>query len=421
MNTVKRYKQYKLDNGLVVALQNTPTETIAGRLNVWHGALNEMEGEEGLVHFVEHVILDGSRKYSFEQALRIIDSFGFFNAETQLDKTIFPVDLLSEDIELYLDFISDAVFHPSFHLEKVEQERQRIIREISDNEGYPAFEDLRITNEAYYGKNSQYTYYIGGKEEVIRNSTIDDLRRVHRRGYHPNNMNLILVGGLPRNIEELIEKYFGHIHIRGGERVTFIPNKPLTEKTIFHTYAPDLYNKQNPEESSAALYIKIYAPTKLTDDEISFAVLDSILGGGWKSLLFQEISQKKGLAYYIKSSYNREHNQGILKIRSDIHANRLEETINSIFEQLSFLKNNLVSQEEIDRIKKKTKYYFAKHFETNEGRGSLIEMEMKCYNYGYIMSELDKVTPKRILEVANKYLPDRDGNYVLLLRDPLKK
>jgi len=46
---------------------------------------------------------------------------------------------------------------------------------------------------------------------------------------------------------------------------------------------------------------------------------------------------------------------------------------------------------------------------------------MKCYNYGYIMSELDKVTPKRILEVANKYLPDRDGNYVLLLRDPLKK
>src|SRR3989338_11364605 len=127
------YREFRLDNGLLVAFQETPTQTIAGRLRVWHGALNERPDEKGTAHFLEHTLMTGgSRKYAPEEADVISGKFVEFNALTELDKTLFPVDMLAEDAPLFLEYISDAVFDPRFETTRVEEERQRVLRETAD-------------------------------------------------------------------------------------------------------------------------------------------------------------------------------------------------------------------------------------------------------------------------------------------------
>ena len=100
------YREFRLDNGLFVALQETPTQTVSGRLRVWHGALNEHPGEEGLAHFLEHTLMTGgSQKYDPEKADQIRGTFGSFNAYTGLERTFFPVDMLAEDSQLFLEYV----------------------------------------------------------------------------------------------------------------------------------------------------------------------------------------------------------------------------------------------------------------------------------------------------------------------------
>jgi zinc protease len=361
------YEIYTLDNGLKVALEKKPTETINGTLRVFHGALHEKKGEEGLAHFLEHtLIMGGSEKYDTKETENIWNSFGFSNAYTSLDETTFPVDIINNDLELYLDFISNAVFKPKFDNQKVEQEKYIVLRESSDNKSKPDYVDNKKFIKALYGKNSPLDYSILGKDEVVESTTRNELQKFHSRGYHPNNMDFVLVGGLPKNIKKLVEKYFGDYKPGPGKKFEFPKNSPLTKKSKNHSYAPELINKDHPEASSATLSMAFFAPTKKEKDEYSIEILNEILGG-------------------------------------------------------SELKENLQDEKIIERIKKRKVYNCLKLLGTNEGRSKIIHFviddDLTTEKY---LTKINEITPENIREAAIKYLPDKNGNYVLLLRDPLK-
>ena len=92
------YKQYELENGLVVALQNTPTQTVATKLRVNYGSSHEREGEEGMAHFLEHCLVSGgSKKHDPAKADEIRGSFAMFNAFTNIDRTFFVGEMLEGD------------------------------------------------------------------------------------------------------------------------------------------------------------------------------------------------------------------------------------------------------------------------------------------------------------------------------------
>lgn len=116
--------------------------------------------------------------------------------------------MLAEDCSTYLNYVSDVVSNPLFDSSKIEEERKRVLREIS-NEMSDSTRPTRIAySEAFFGKNSSRLYYTLGKKSVIESATAQDLKKFHKRGYVPNNMDLILVGALPENIDELIEETF---------------------------------------------------------------------------------------------------------------------------------------------------------------------------------------------------------------------
>ena len=148
---IEGYRQYKLDNGLVVALQDTPTQTIVTKLRVNQGSSHEKEGEEGMAHFLEHcLVTGGSEKFDPLTADQIRTSFGYSNAMTNIGRTITIGQMLSEDLEAWLDYTSNHIFKPRFDQERVDGERERVLREISDNKSSPTHIDNVKLNKLFY-------------------------------------------------------------------------------------------------------------------------------------------------------------------------------------------------------------------------------------------------------------------------------
>ncbi len=419
------YREFTLDNGLVVALQNTPTQTISGRLRVFHGGLHERKGEEGLAHFLEHTIMSGGgRKYSPAEAEQIMSTFGAINAGTNYSATSFPISMLAQDLESYLDFISDVVFQPRFDFQKVEQERQRVLREVADKKSNPAFQDVRDFEEALYGPDSPHTYFVLGKEEVISKATPQDLRTFHERGYNPNNMDLILVGALPENAHELIIKYFGQETRGPGSKYNFVQNPELNRKVLLHRLAPELYNNQDPNSSSADFNMGFVAPPEEANDSYAVWMLVNILGYGGNSRLFKRVSQEMGLAYSLGSCYTCANKAGVIEIGGRIQALKADDAIDAVFKEIDLLKSKLIDLDELNVLRKQSMYHLAVLFETNQSHADAIQNKWDLGRTPELqLQKMNELTPEMIQDAANKYFPTsrEEGNYILLLRDPLKK
>lgn len=424
------YKEYKLPNGLFVALKKTPTHTIYANLIVHHSALDEQKGEEGLAHFLEHALIGGgSLNYTPEKSLKTRDIFTYkadkktgFNPYTLLDKTVFPIDSLKDDLDLYLDLISDMVFNPRFDNAKVEKERPIVLKECTDEKKDPAFKEKRAFANVMFEKGSPYLYQIGGKEEVITKATIDDLKKFYSKGYNAGNMDLIIAGALPDNIEGLIEAKFGDKPAGKRRHFEFPGNQQLDKGIVIYTPAIERYNSKNPQASMAHLGIGLAAPPDTEEDSCATRILIKILGGDTNSRLTKYISDELDLACSIASRYDGSNKKGVIQIGANVRAITIPESITAIFEIMSGLQEELVGADEFNRCKRNAIYTIAKTFEEN--RGQVYAIEKKLYE-GVIMEDyltkMKAVTPEQVREAANKYLAksQKDRKYVLMLRDPL--
>jgi zinc protease len=189
-----------------------------------------------------------------------------------------------------------------------------------------------------------------------------------------------------------------------------------------HMSSPELMNKTNSENINVGLTIALKAPNDLNKYTFATMVLAKHLGGGRGSLLFKELSENKGLTYSIGSSYTSSTGHGIINIQTSVQTNKQEEAIDSIFSQIAATKSKKCETHELNRIKKKLLFEVSREMETNNGQ--MREIQMYFDMNETLESYLDKinaVTSKDVLEVANKYLPEKNGNYVLLIKDSLKK
>ncbi|MBI2667603.1 insulinase family protein [Candidatus Woesearchaeota archaeon] len=417
------YKEYKLDNGLVIALQNTPTQTVAAKLRVNYGSSHERDGEEGMAHFLEHcLVTGGSEKFDPLTADKIRGSFGYFNACTNIGRTFFVGNMLSEDIFLWIDYNSDHLFNPLFNEERVNGERERVLREISDIKTSPKYPATIEFNSLFYRRHP-FGKPTMGKEDVIKSATLEDIKRFHRKGYHPNNIDLIVVGGLPGDIEGIINKHFGSLPIGENTRRSFPRLEPLSDKVVLHRPAPGNFNFDNPNESSAQILLSFMGVVDGHEDEYAIRTMGQILGSGTDSLLYQNLGLKRGLAYSTDVTIDSSYNTGKLSIESHVPANRIDEAIDALFEVMGEIKTQKVSSKNVDRVRRSVKYNLANAFESNEGLVSAIELKLdEGLTPKEVIERYDEVSPERVMEVANKYLPDKEnGKYILYIRDPLKK
>lgn len=411
------YREYKLSNGLVVALKNTSTKTIASKFRMNYSSFHEKIGEEGFAHFLEHCLVTaGSGKYNPNETEDMRNSFGKFDAYTALGRVCFESKMLSEDFEKWLDFVSQHAFFPRFDEEKVNGERGRVLREISDQKSNPSYLANREFNNLFYNDHP-LSRIILGNENTIGNVEIDKLKKFHSRGFYPNNADLIFVGAIPKDYENLIQKYFGNISSGENMRVTFPDLSPLLKKIIVHRSANQYLNVENPAESSAQISMMFNGPKISNPDTYALGSLIDILN----VRLFRNLGQKKGLAYSSHAFYGQNYQAVSLGINASVPSKKLEESISAIFEEINILKKDKVEEKDLQRIKRDAKYRITQRLDSNQGYLALIESALdKDPSSETVLEGYEAVTPSMVLEVANKYLPDRsDGKYLLYIQDPL--
>ncbi len=418
-----RYQEYRLDNGLVVVLKNTPTETIAAKLRVHYGPIDEKAGEEGVAHFLEHCIAGGgSEKYNLKAADEVTGLFGYYNAFTDEGKTWFEANMLKEYLETWMDFISSHMFKPKLDKKRFNEERERVLREIADLKSDPSFSIHRELDSKFY-RGHPKGVFIAGKEEIIKNMDMKGLMDFYSRGYYPNNMDLIIAGGLPKNIERQVENYFGCAPPGKNTRKKFPEIKPLNGKNILHTSAPELLNVDFPDETSSVISLSCLAPKIDHDDRYSFEIMNQLLGGTSGSLLHKKVSLEKGLAYSVNTMYEASYNVGELDLAMLVPAKKIDESIDAVFGEIRKIKTGTADKKDIENVKRAVKYEIVRLIESNSGNIMIIEEKLdNGLTPESLIDGFNKVDQREIMEIANKYLPDREnGNYVLGIRDPLKK
>lgn len=309
------YQTHILKNGLKIIHQQAVSRAAWCGLIIGVGSRDEREGEEGIAHFIEHVIFKGTeRRKAFHILSRIEDVGGELNAYTTKEDTCIYASFLKEDYERALELFADIVFHSVFPAKEIEKEKEVVIDEINsykDSPGeliYDDFEELIYDGYAI-GRN------ILGNEAAVKGLTREDLLRFVRRNYHPGRMVVSSVGDIPFDrLVRLVERYFGEVE---GEEEPLVRVKPEVYVPRRKVVERETYQNHCVLGSVAYDYMQ--------DKRLALSLLVNILGGtGMNSRLYLNIRERYGLAYNIEAAYTPYSDTGIFTVYFGCDAEDLE-------------------------------------------------------------------------------------------------
>lgn len=362
----------KYENGLrLVVKQMEGLMSVTMGIIVGTGAGNETDSEDGISHFIEHMQFKGTEK---RNAFEISDSFDRIgaqvNAYTSKDSTVYYTKCTSDHTATAFEVLADLFLNATYDKEEMKREKGVICEEISMNEDSPEDLCLDVLANAFYGKN-HYGRNILGPASNVNGFTIEKVNAYKEKWYRPENIVISFAGGVDfETAQSLVETYFSAL-----EKGTF----GRVEKKIEYAHL-SLVKKKPIEQTHLAIgYPSISRSHELADAVQAMSV---ILGGNMSSRLFQEVREKRGLAYSVYSYLSLYDECGSLNIYAGVNpANALQAyaAINAVVDDL---RKNGISEAEFLRSREQMK---ANMFFSNESTSSQMIL------YGKYMLQNDKI------------------------------
>lgn len=312
------YQTHILKNGLKVIHQQTVGKAAWCGLIIGVGSRDELPGEEGIAHFIEHVIFKGTEKRKAYHVLsRIEDVGGEMNAYTSKEDTCLYASFLSEDYERVLELFSDIVFHSVFPEKEIGKEKEVVADEINsyrDNPGEAIFDDFEelIYRGYSIGRN------ILGSEAAVKSLRRSDILAFVRRNYQPGRMVISSVGDIPfERLVRLVERYYGEI---------------VSEGTPLSRQKPELYVPETMvvEKDTCQNHCVLgnVAYDYMQDRRLALSLLVNMLGGeGMNSRLNLSIREKHGLAYNVEAAYVPYSDTGVFTVYFGCDAEDLDKCL----------------------------------------------------------------------------------------------
>lgn len=401
-----------LENGLTVLTEYMPSVRSVS-IGIWlrTGSRAESEADNGITHFLEHMVFKGTRKRSAEEIARSADSIGgHLDAFTAKECTSFSIKVLDEHLPRAFDVLADLVKDPLLRDEHINKESQVIQEEIKMVEDTP--DDLvhELFTESYW-RNHALGRPILGTRETVRSFNRARLFRYFRRHYTPGNMLVTAAGHLEhRCVLGLTKKQFGSA-----------PAGPPSPAAKAPVASPGirLRHKKNLEQ----VHICVGAPAYPLAHPRRFAcyVLNTILGGGMSSRLFQNVREKRGLAYAVFSGLNTYRDAGCLNVYAGTSTANARTVVQLIVEEFARLKSQPLTGEELRRTKDYLKGSTLLGLESTTSRMSnLARQEMyfgRHFSMDEIAREVEAVTAEDVLGVAQDLL--EPGRIALTVLGPL--
>jgi predicted Zn-dependent peptidase len=365
-------------------------------IGVWvrTGSRHERPEQNGISHFIEHMVFKGTTTRSAEDIARSVDSVGgHLDAFTAKEMISFSCKVLDEHLPLAFDVLSDLVLHPVFAEDDIRKEQGVVLEELKMDEDNPDFLVHEIFSSNFW-KDHPLGKPIIGSKKTIQSFGREMLRDYYDRAYTPSNILITAAGRIDHDrLMRLAGQAFGAL----DRRPAALPDpKPSTHAIIALRDKPALEQ----------VHMCMGVPSYPLAHERRYAtyVLNTLLGGGMSSRLFQNIREKQGLAYAVYSDLNPYRDTGCLSIYAGTSIESAERVVESILKEFREIKDGSITQEELRRAKDHLKGSLMLSLESTSSRmANLARQEMyfgKFFTLDELIEAVERVTAAEIQQIA---------------------
>jgi len=405
-----------LPNGLIIVSEEmTNIRSIA--IGIWlkTGSRDEAPEINGISHFTEHMVFKGTKSRSARDIAREVDSIGGnMDAFTGKETICFNIKVLDEHLPLALDILSDLVLNPVFEAKDITREKGVILEEIKMDEDNPDYLVHELFTQNFW-QDDPLGKPILGTKETVRSFEQEKLFSFYNRCFVPNNIIISAAG-----------------HLKHGEFAELIRQRfaPLSKAPNgFHYPAPAVTpriitrNKKALEQVQLCLGVPSH-PISHEKRYVSY-VLNTILGGGMSSRLFQKVREEQGLVYSIYSDLNPYRDTGCMAVYAGTSLESTPKLVDSILAEFRELKGDRIPEDELRRAKDQLKGSLMLSLESSTSRMSnLARQEMyfeRFFTLDETIEQIESVKAEEVAEMAQHlFQPEKIAVTVLGNLDGLK-
>ena len=397
MTNERNLRRTELPNGLIVLTERMEyMRSVAMGVWIKSGSRCEVAESNGISHFVEHMLFKGTHSRSAQQIAREMDSIGGnLDAFTGKETICFNVKSLADHVPIALDVLSDLVLNPVFAAPEIERERGVILEEIKIDEDNP---DL-LVNELFmqaFWKDHPLGWPILGTAKTVRRLDQQSLFDYHGDRFHGGNMIFTAAGNLDhdRFAEEVAQKFST---LAAGATLHELPAPESSARIV-------LRNKKSLEQVQICLGVP--APKITDENRYVTLILNTVLGGGMSSRLFQTIREERGMAYSIYSDLSPYRDTGILSVFAGTSVGKGLEVVDLILAEFRKLKQELLSEEELTRAKDQVRGNILLGLESSNARmANLARQEMYFHEFisvEEIIARIGEVNAAQVQTMAQR-------------------
>lgn len=399
---MQKYVLSELDSGERVISEKVPSVRSVS-LGFWigAGARDERDDRAGVSHFIEHLLFKGSRAYDAQQIAEIFDGMGAeLNAATSREHTVVYCRVPDRHVEEALAVMTDMVFAPAFA--DIDQEREVVLEEIAMYEDTPQELVHDLFSEAVFGSHALGRPVIG-TANVISTVSRRSISAYHRAMYRGGNIVVSAAGNIVHDkLVSLLERFERQSATNGASR------GPRVRRPLMRPPAPGVRFQRKDTEQ---YHVCLGAPGISRSDRRRFAasLLDGLLGGSASSRLFQEIREKRGMAYAVYSFASQYTDTGLVGVYVGTREENLATCIEICVEQIGEIAQGNLRKGELERAKESLKGRIVLSMESTSNRmsrlGKSLIADTELLTLERLMAEIDAVDADELAELAAVLLP----------------
>jgi predicted Zn-dependent peptidase len=397
MTNERNIRRTELPNGLIVLTERMEyMRSVAMGVWIKSGSRCEPAEANGISHFVEHMLFKGTHSRSAQQIAREMDSIGGnLDAFTGKETICFNVKSLAEHVPIALDVLADLVLNPVFAAPEIERERGVILEEIKIDEDNPDLLVHELFMQSFW-KDHPLGWPILGTSKTVGKLDQQSLFDYHGDRFHGGNMIFSAAGNLDhdRFTEEVAQKFST---LAGGATLHELPAPEASARIV-------LRHKKSLEQVQICLGVP--APPITDKNRYVTLILNTVLGGGMSSRLFQTIREERGMAYSIYSDLSPYRDTGTLCVYAGTSVGKGLEVVDLILDEFRKLKQELLSEEELTRAKDQVKGNILLGLESSNARmANLARQEMYFHEFitvEEIIARIGEVNATQVQAMAQR-------------------
>ena len=394
-----------LPSGLRIVTEEVPSVRSAA-IGIWVnvGSRDETPAVAGASHFLEHLLFKGTTRRSALEISATIEAVGGeMNAFTSKEYTCFYARVIDTDLPMAIDVVSDLITSSIVSALDVDAERKVVLEEIAMRDDDPSDLVHDLYAETYYG-DTTLGRPILGTVKSIKEMSRSSVFNYYKKKYLPQDLVVAVAGNIKhKRVVAMVEEALSRdnfLDVKGAPQIR--PNTPVKTKPV---HSVGLLTRKTEQ---AHMFYGMEGVARADDRRFAMGVLASALGGGMSSRLFQEIREKRGLAYSVYAYAQQFAGSGQIGFYAGCNPTKAIEVVEIIREILADVAENGMSHEEIERAKGAVRGSLVLSQEDSGSRMSRIGKNEIVYGqvmgFDDILKAISRVNPTDVREIASEYL-----------------